>query len=834
MKYFLSSLLFFGFCMAAGAQTYHIKGRVVDGDTNEGLPFSNVYFEGTTNGVSTDIDGYYEIMTTIWMDSLAASALGYEILQKKLEKIPEQTINFSLKSTEFTLSEVVVIAGENPANAIVRNIVKHKDENRPESINAVYHESYAKVELDFENIPDKVQKSKLMKPFEFVFDNIDSTSDEKPFLPMYINEILADVYYVKGEGAPKPVVRAQRTSGADNQTIIDYIKRIHAPFSIYDNWVYVLEKGFASPFADNALGYYEYYIIDSTYINGQWSYKLKFKPKRKQENTFYGDFWVADTTFAIERLNMRMSPDVNINLVQRIIYYQENDLIEGHWLPVKQKMVVDFSPNEKVPGMIGRRTETFRDYRLNQPDTQRHFREKDADYNLEDVDRNDEAYWQQVRHEPLSKTESAVYAMIDSIKHVPVYQTYVNVIETIFTGYLTWGNFDLGPYGYLYSRNQVEGNRFRMGIRTNTGFHKDLRLSAYVAYGTQDKEWKYGGDAIWVLDRKPRTSIGVGYRHDISLNSENSEEFIEGDLFSGLLRRNILIKLIKVEESKIFYERYWSKGFSSRFTLLNRYMDPYGGDTPGAGGFNYAYLNNPDNGSGIDTTIRTTELIFKTRYALGETFIDTDYERTSLGTQHPIVEFQYSLGVDGLFGSNYHYHKLSLYYRHYVKINPIGWLAYRFKIGKVFGTLPFLLLEVHPGNEAYFMSRGIFNTMNRYEFASDTYASMVLEHHDDGFLFNKVPLLRKLNWRSVFSFKALMGTISDRNLAANRLNLYQPADSNTYSGFRAPSVRPFMEAGVGIENIFKVIRIDALWRLSYLDNPQASHFSVIAGMYFFF
>lgn len=293
------------------------------------------------------------------------------------------------------------------------------------------------------------------------------------------------------------------------------------------------------------------------------------------------------------------------------------------------------------------------------------------------------------------------------------------------------------------------------------------------------------------------------------------------------------MKLIKVEEVKAYYERYWDNGFSNRITLLNRHLDPYGGISADAGGFNYAFLT-AGGGGEPDTTILTSELILKARYAFKEDFIDLTFDRTSAGTKFPIIELQYTLGIKDLLGGNYQYHKLSLYYRHYFNINPAGWLSYRFKAGKVFGELPFLLLEVHPGNEAYFMGRGIFNTMNRYEFASDTYASLILEHHFDGFLLNKIPLMRKLKWRTVASFKAVYGTLTDKNRQANKLNLFDPERQDGYTGFRAPDKKPFMEAGVGIENIFKVLRIDAIWRLDYLDNPEASRFNIVGGMYFFF
>lgn len=834
MKRFYTTLIFSCFLIVAWSQTYMIKGRVLDADTKEGLPFSNVFFPGTTTGVSTDLDGYYEIATTQIQDSIAASAIGYENAFKRITRDSVQTVDFYLEAQGVNLSEIVVLAGENPANAIVRGIIANKDKNRIESLDAFQYESYAKVELDLENLKPELADRKIFKPFAFIFENIDSTTDEKPFLPIYLNEVVSDVYYVKSEGKSKNIIRAQRTSGVDNQTAVEYIKKIHEPFSIYDNWIYVLEKPFISPFANSGLGYYEYYIIDSAYISDQWSYKLKFKPKRRQETTFYGDFWVADTTFAVERLNMRMSPGVNINLVQRIIVYQEFDLVDNRWLPATQKMVVDFSPSDKdeSSGLIGRRTETFKNFIINHDETRDTFVVSDeANVFNNDLERDD-AFWEKARHVPLSETESGIYAMVDSIKNVPVYKTYTQVLETIVNGYFITGSWEIGPYASIYGVNPIEGNRFRLGGRTSTNFSKDMRFGGYLAYGTDDEEFKYGGDFIWILNKYPRKVLGGAYKNDISLNSESSEDFVESDFFTGTLRRDIPMKLIRVEEAKLYYERYWKKGWSNRVTLLKRAMDPYGGIPEG--GFNYAFLNDAEAPFRADTTINTTEFIFKTRFAFDEDFLDGNYERVNIGTEHPIIELQYAVGVDGLLDGDYSYHKLSLSYRHYFYTNPIGWLAYRFKAGKVFGTVPFLLMEVHPGNEGVFMSRGIFNTMNRYEFASDTYASLTVEHHFDGFFLNKIPLLRKLNLREVATFKAVIGTVSDENKAANQLNLYDPTIENDYNGFRAPSRTPYMEAGIGIENILKIIRIDALWRLNYLDNPQAGKFFVVGGFYFFF
>ncbi len=815
-------------------QSFTIKGRVIDTDTEEGIPFASIFFTGTTLGVDSDVDGYYEIVVNELYDTLAASALGYQMQQKLVARDSVQTINFALQSSDFTLDEVVILAGENPANEIVRNIIKNKSRNRISNLDAYQYERYSKVELDLDNIGEKLRRNKFLKPFEFVFENIDSTSDEEPFLPIYIAEDIADVYYIKDEGKPKVFRKAQRTSGATNTTFIDLVKDIHDEFSIYDDWILILEKPFISPFANAGLGYYEYYIMDSTTFNGKWSYKLKFKPKRKQEDTFYGDFWVADTSFAVQRVNMRMSEDVNINFVDRIMLYHEFEPKADKWLPVKEKMIVDFFASQNAPGMISRQTKTFKDFRFDLQSIQDHYAEKEPRfYNLDRLKKG-QNYWKDARHEPLSETEESIYALVDSIKNVPVYKTYVEVLETILTGYVELGNFEIGPYFSAYSNNPVEGHRVRLGVRTNSKFDKNIKLGGYLAYGFRDQAYKYGLDAQWLIQDYPRTLIGAAYRKDVSLSSENSEDFQEGDLLSGAFRRDIIQKLIQVEEIKFFHERDWQNDFSNKLTFLHRRLDPYGGVNSDGGGFNYAFLPGTDDMTNIDTTISTTELIFKTRFAHDEEIVDSGLSRMSLGSRYPIVELQYTLGINGFFGGDYAYHKIALSYRHYFNINPIGWFSYRFRAGKVFGKVPFLLMEVHPGSESLFMSRSVFNTMNRYEFASDTYATLFLEQHFDGFFFNKVPLLRKLDFRMVASFKALSGSITDENREANSLNAFQPSEIDTYTGFRTPSNTPYMEAGIGIENILKVLRVDGLWRLSYLDNPEASRFTVVTGVYLFF
>lgn len=825
-------LMWFVLSPLMGQNTYRITGRITDRESHEGIAFANVFIAGTTLGESSDGDGYYTITLTNYFDSLTVSVLGYEMQSRPILRQAEQTIDFVLQAEALNLGEVVVLAGENPAIPMVRNIIRHKADNNLSKYTAKQYELYGKIEVDVERLPKAFTDNILMKPFAFIFNNVDSTSDDSPFVPMYLTEYMADVYDIQGQPLPKEIILSQRTSGTENQSIIDYFRKLKVPIDVYNNWVYILERPIVSPFAEVGLAYYEYYLLDSVLVEGHRQYKLKFKPRRRQENTFFGDFWVEDSTWAIARVNMRLSPDANVNLVNRMVIYQDFNKEHERWLPAKQRVIVNFQLSDKSPGMISRFTESRTRYRLNDADILPAAEARSVDEYYDRLTRPN-AYWDSVRHEPLTPTEQSIYVMTDSLYRMKEFNVYKNALETLTTGYIEVGKVEFGPYFNLYSRNDAEGHRLRLGLRTTDELSPKYRLQGYAAYGTEDRRIKYSVDALWLIKMRPRLVGGFTYRQDLSLNSESSATFQEADLASNWLRRDVLQKLIYVQEGKLYVEKFFKAGYSISAGLLTRHLDPFsiGGVT--SEGFNFAYFAQPGI-TEADTTIRTSELMLRWRYAWGERTIDYNFDRYNMGSTYPVLIAEYNSGLKGLAGGRYTYHKVAVQLRHYFYLNPFGWLSYRLRAGKVWGMAPFLLLEVHPGNEALIMSRSVFNTMNRYEFASDQFASIILEHHFDGFFLNRIPLLRRLKWREVVSFKAVYGTLSERNRQANAPNAFRPASRQAYSGFRPPDQQPYMETGVGVENIFKIIRIDALWRLNYLDNPQANRVSVVAGTYFYF
>lgn len=807
------------------AQTWVFSGHVIDNSTSDPIPFCNVFFKGTDIGTVTDIDGFFEFSSTIINDSLHVTYIGYEDKAIATTSDQDQTFDFFLLPSSVLLETAVVQAGENPAHPIMRRVIANKDKNQLKNLGSYNCNEYAKVEIDIEGI-EKVRNNKLLKSFDYVFEHVDSTSEENAFLPVYFTETISNISYEANTKKSTKNYLANKATGLENQSVIQFVNDFQEDYNIYENWIEIFGRPFAGPFADRAFNYYEFYLVDSTLVEGDKFYRIKFKPKRKQECTFLGHCWVHAASNGVQDVSMGMSDDVNINYVKQIQIHQEFKSFRGMWIPLKQHTKVHLKPLNKVPGMIGRKSSHFYDHLLF-PSGNESLNESNLVSGNELI--RDEDFWRQERPEQLSTREQGVYTMIDSMENIKQYKTFSEIIKVIAVGTKEVGPLEIGPYFSLTSNNVLEGQRFKIGAWTSSKFSKKVRFGGFLGYGLRDKRFKYGADLKWILSKEPRMVVGASYKNDNDLNTDNDFEVGEGNLLASFLRRDITQKLILDKKTQLYFERYWASGFYSRISFMHYDMDPVGHLMADGAGFNFAYLENGNVDSVADTTITTAEFKFKIKYAYKEKFLDTGFSRISTGSKYPSIGMEYTMGKKGIFGSQHDYHKIHFDINYTAKLNPFGEMDVLLEAGKTFGNVPFLLSNVHRGNETYFLMSNSFNTMNRYEFVSDQFVSLKLDHHFDGFILNKIPLIRKLNWRSVIGFKAVYGSMSNGNKAGNQLNMFDPANSK-FIGVRAPSTVPYMETSIGVENILKIFRIDALWRLNYLDNPETIPFVVKVGV----
>ncbi|MCB0793026.1 MAG: carboxypeptidase-like regulatory domain-containing protein [Flavobacteriales bacterium] len=799
----------------AHAQTTIVEGNVTDARTGETLPFVNIAFVNSRVGTISDIDGNYRLESYYATDSVRASFVGYEPTTVGVKKDREQHIDLVLQPRSTQLQEVVIKPQErNPAFEILDRLVANKPANNREKLSSYSYDAYNKVEFDLNNVPEKWTTGKLFRPFAFVFDYIDST-DEKPYLPIFITETLSDVYYRQEPKTTREYIRATKVSGIENESISQLMGDMYQNVNIYDNILVIFNKNFISPIADGGRSYYDYYLTDSSWVDRHWCYRMEFKPKRRQELTFDGYMLIADTSYAVKYITARIALGANVNYVHGFRVEQEYDQVEDEvWMLKRDALVVDLSllKRKKFQGFYGRRTATYDDFTINQEAPEEKYAGNERVIMVPDSGSTSDDYWQDHRPEALSKQEADIYKMVDSVKTVPRFRTFVDVVNMLITGYYTKGNVEFGPYYTFYSSNTVEGPRFKFGLRTSNKFSRRVEFEGYTAYGLLDREFKgmVGGQGF--ITKDPRQILGVYLKHDIEQLGQSQSAFRSDNILSSTFRSNPANKLTLVNEVRASYEREWFSGFNN--LLMARYRELYPrGDLE--------YLHPVFEGNGINVLrsiprITSFELSLNTRFAYQEKYVAGEFRRVSLGTRFPAFEVHVAYGFPGLFGSQYEYTKLIGRVEQKVPLGVLGTFDYTVEAGRIWGTLPYPLLILHTGNETFYNYDDAFNTMNFFEFISDRYAQVMAEQHFEGLLLNHIPLLRKLRWREVVTAKAVVGDLDPKH--GSEL-LFLPGMYSLRNG-------AYAEVAVGIENILNIIRIDGVWRLTYLDHPDITPFAI--------
>lgn len=807
------------------SQVTKIMGTVTNKASGEPMPFVNIVFKGTNIGITTGFDGTFSIETSKPGDSLIASFVGFKRQTKVVSKGHFQYINYEMIEENFQLETVVIMAGENPAEILLRKINENKKNNDPDKYDAYQYEAYNKIQIDANNITDKFKQRRIFKEFDFIFDNVDtSTVNGKTYLPIFLSESISDVYSKRKPKAYIEIVKANKISGIENESVMQFLGDKFQHINIYDSYIGLFQKNFISPIAGFGLNFYKYYLVDSTFFGNKWCYKVMFKPRQKQTLTFTGSFWVHDTTFAIKEVDMKIMDDANINFINDLVIHKEFDLIDGkYWLLTKDYIIGDLNiiENDKsdLVGFFGSKTTTYRNFVINQPKDDDFYKAPVSVVVNETANEQSDEYWAEHRHEGLTRDEKTIYYMVDTLKQIPKFNTYIDIIEMITTGYFESGNFEFGPYGSTLSFNAVEGVRIRLGGRTSNNFSKKLMLFGHVAYGTLDNRWKYGGGFKYMLNKNPRRTFGAEFQYDLEQLGASQNAFREDFFLAFLFRRNPADKLSMVEGYKLYYEHEWFSGFSNTINIIHRNLYALDG--------NVFEVNKVDNEGNTylatESAITSTEVRLDTRLAYKERFLMGEFERVSLGAKYPILEIRYGYGIPTIIGGDNEYHRLQLGVSHWFNVLNLGWSKYNIEAGRIWGVVPFPLLKLHEGNETYFFDESSFNMMNYFEFVSDKYVSVFYTHHFDGYLFNRVPLFRKLKWREVVFAKGLVGGLDKKNRE------YSVFPNGMYT-----LDKPYFEAGAGVENIFKLLRVDAIWRLTQLDHPNISKFGIRFSLHFLF
>lgn len=801
---------------ASVAQKTLVFGRVSEAGAGSPIAFANIAFKGTVVGTSSDELGNYLLETTETYNQLTFSAIGYHDTTIFIKVYERQEINIRLRSTDYTLGEVVIKAGENPAFEVLRQVVKNKPLNDPGRYDAYEYRSYNKAQFDLNNFSDKIKKNPLFRPFPFIWQYQDSMANGVRYLPFLFKENVRDHFYRKSPYAYREyVIGDQKAQFFRGPKIEKFIEELYLNPDIYQNFVVILNKSFPSPVHDNFSRFYKYILSDTMkVIDGMNCHHIRFYPKGASDVAFAGEMYIHDSTFAVRRVDLNFSIEANINFVRSFWIRMEYDYLEQQYWFIKEITVLaDFTVVENAPeltGFFGRRYSQYKDVVINRPRPDSIYAPIEEVIITPEAALQGEEFWSSQRSDSLSEEEQNVFNLVDTIEDNWKFKVMKNAFTSVGTGWVPSKGFEIGNIFSFYSYNDIEGSRLKFGFRTPKNSPFALQPRGYLAYGTRDEKWKYFAELNWKFSRKDgkHNLIGLSVLHDADQLGRSYYAIPLDHILTYFLQVAPFDTRTLLNIRSAHAERQWFNGFVTRVSVFDSKTSPFG---------DYNFYRITPEGDFPVSDFRLSGLKLSGRFAYGEKNINArfyDSESKFFMLKYPAFSFEYTYSDKSFLESGFNYQKLAIRADHQQKFNRWGYLSYIVEAGKVWGTVPYPFLGIPFGNQAILADRASFNMMNYMEFATDEYVAVHLEHHFEGLLFNLIPFNRFLKLREFLLFKMYAGRISDEN---NEARWRFPERMNVLD-------EPYLEAGFGIENIIKLGRVDFTWRLNYLDHPDIYRF----------
>ncbi len=805
--------------VGALAQSTRIKGRVTDFDTGEGVPFAAVFFRNTTVGVSADLDGYYSFETRDTSTTiLIAQMLGYENSEKIVRLGSYNEINFSLKQIDNTLTAAKVKPDNSKAKRLLANIEKNRDRNNPDKIPEYECKVYTKVELDLTHVENLLKKKIFNKQIGFVLDYMDtSVVSGVAYLPAMISETVSMKYHSSDPSLDREVVEASKISGINDSDVnlSQYTGSLYLKTNFYDNFIKAFNISFPSPMGTNGDSFYNYYIIDSLDVKGEKTYQVRFHPKTNiSSSAFDGEMLISTEDWGLREIHAKLNRQSNVNWVRDYAVDIVMDRTEdGRWFYKMDRVFADFSvtkrDSSKITSFLGTREMHYSDFKKEISTDVAELKKNSAVEVRKEPESMEEDYWDEARPYALSEKEKNIYVMVDSIKTVPLYKNIYYLVNTIATGYIDTKYVGIGQYYKFLSFNDIEGTRFRFGARTTAAFSRRIRLTGFVAYGTKDEEWKGGGTLEYMFSKDPTRKLTIDVSRDLKQLGRGSSAFSESSLFSSILTKSGSGKRSPINTFSIRYDHEINRNLDIAAALEHKRIFS-----------NEKVPMVTPSGENVQSVAANQGHIWA-RYSWNETVTRGAFDKTNVGSGAPVFQLDLTGSVKGLAKNDYSYLRTELTVDYRLHLAPLGYADIRLNAGRIIGKVPYPLLKLHEGNGTYFLDRSSFTCMDFYEFASDTWVQIFWEHNLNGFILGKIPLIEKLNWREAITIKAAYGTLSEKNNGIIGSPTAENIDILFPEGMQSLN-KPYVEAGFGITNIFKLFRIDFAWRLTHRHYTNSS------------
>ena len=809
-----SHLLWFLLSFTSPALSGNINGVIKDAKTKECVPFANVVIQNTTIGTVSDMNGNFSLTPQSLPVTITVSLVGYKSQEIIIEDLTKPLV-IHLEEDVYSLNEIIIKPDNSYERSILRKISKSRSRNNPSNFNTLNYEDYTRTTVFLTNLNAKTAQSKTFKKSADAFVK---KNDSLVMMPFFMDETITEHRRNKRNNIDESKKTSQKSDGIlseSNTQVSSVLKsKLTTEFNFYDNQINVLSRGFPSPISSTALLYYNIYLSDSTSVDNIKYYKFDFFPRSYKNITFKGHFWVEDKSWALTEIKASLPNSANLNFVSNLeVFISYKKANSKQWFYNSQKVNLQLTINKNERKKDLRRSFAvqkliaYQNVTVTPGVSARHKNTiKASPFKEEDLG-EDAIIKTRLSVAPLDTFEQSAYEGIQQLKANNFIKAIDRFSAMTLNGYYNVNKIDIGPYFAFYRKNEIEGDRVTVPLRTGKKLFKNFMVAGYLGYGFKNKEWAQGGDVKYLLPAKKRTILSTGYHDDyFDLTRNKFVEFIRENPYSQGGGNIISAFTSEMPNPYMMKNRHFNLTLEHQLTQncgllirpsVNRYYSNY----------NLPFTSNGVSGSHFDTY----NLMLDVRLSFSQDYDEGFFTRFYYGNQKPVLHFSTLLGnyqfSDEDANNTGFYANFNLSMKNRVNLGS-AFIKMLIEGGYIIGDVPYPLLQLPRGTRDIGSARYHFNLLHHTSFAGDMYLSSHFYLNGGGIVFNKLPLIKKLNLREAITLKGYYGKLwGEHGKVMDIPDMLQ-----------TPSNAPYMEMGFGITNILKVLRVEYVKRLNNDDS----------------
>lgn len=832
-----------------------IRGVVRDALTKEPLPLVDVVYN-SSHHVQTGLQGEYRLKAR--RGKLTFRFLGYNTQVVKTSKKNEVVDIYLEPFAAGELHDAVVVGKKNkysrknnPAVELMRKVIAAKQASDLQRHAYYSYDKYSRLTMALNDVNENTFKEGRLKKFEFLLDHTEiNNATGRRILPISVDERLEKIIYRQHPKAEKTIVEGQRTEGLNNyfntgDILTGMLQEFFTDVNIYKDDIYLLRRQFTSPLSKRtAISFYRYYIMDTVRVNGEPAIHLDFTPNNPQDFGFSGALYVAaDSTYRVLKARLTIPHSSDVNFVESMTVLQSFELLpSGDQVLRSDDMMIELKATNFLQKFLIKRQTEMSHFSFAEISNRR-FKIEGDEWIDPKAEMRSEKYWAKVRHAPLSNAENGMDGLMQRLSKIKGFKPVLWVAKALIENFVETSTdpekgskFDFGPMNTTVSHNFVNGLRFRVGGQTTANLNRHWFGKGYVAYGVEDRRVMGMGEVTYALNEKgylprefPVRNISVSYKNDVESPTDKFMPTDKDNVFTSF-------KWQKVNHMQ-YFERWrlgmdyeWENNVRLGWSVSKNRTEPT------AALFyqpvKYALQEN-DHGAHQIGEMNTTDVRVSLRYSPGAKWVNTKQRRKPRSKNFPVFELSHTMGLKNVLGGEHRYNLTEVSVKKRWWLNSWGKIDTYVKAGAQWERVPFPLLCVPPANLSYIIEYDMYTMMGNMEFLNDRYVTAMASWDLNGKLFNRIPLLKRLKWREYVGCNVLWGQLTDKNnplLEQNKQSgvlwhfpgEWQEGEWVSKTQVMQPH-KPYVEMVVGVHNIFKLLHVEYVRRLTYRENLERKH-----------